>query len=53
MSYTPRFRRFRSNRKRLRRIRWTGADRRLMILLTLLVVLSMIIGGWLGISYHE
>ena len=51
MSNGLRIRRFRSNKKRLGRIRWSTFDIWLMVLLALVMVLSVAAGAWL--AYHH
>ena len=51
--YSVQPKRFRSNLKRLRRIRWSIEDKRVALLLTLLVLLSVALGGWLGFEYKD
>ena len=51
--YSVQPKRFRSNLKRLRRIRWSGEDKRIALLLTVLVLLSVALGGWLGFEYRD
>lgn len=53
MSYRPRSGRFRSNKKRLGRIRWTRLDRWFIVLLALLMLLSVAAGAWLGYIYSD
>jgi Mn2+/Fe2+ NRAMP family transporter len=43
--------RFRSNKKRLGRIRWSTFDKWLMVLLALVMLLSVAAGAWL--AYHH
>jgi hypothetical protein len=45
--------RFRSNQKRLRRIRWSACDLWFMVLLALLILVSAAAGGWLGYIYSD
>jgi hypothetical protein len=45
--------RFRSNKKRLGRIRWSTFDRWLMVLLGLVILLSAAAGGWLAYIHSD
>ena len=45
--------RFRSNKKRLGRIRWSTFDIWLMVLLALVILLAAAAGGWLGYHYSD
>jgi hypothetical protein len=51
--YSVQHKRFRGNLKRLRRIRWSVDDKRMALLLTVLVLLSVALGGWLGFEYKD
>ena len=53
MTYSAQPKRFRSNVKRLRRIRWSGEDKRVALLLTLLALLSVALGAWLGFKFRD
>jgi hypothetical protein len=53
MTYSVQPKRFRSNVKRLRRIRWSGGDKRVALLLTLLALLSVALGAWLGYKFRD
>jgi hypothetical protein len=53
MTYSVQPKRFRSNAKRLRRIRTSGEDKRVALLLTLLALLSVALGAWLGFKFRD
>jgi len=53
MTYSVQSKRFRSNVKRLGRIRLSGEDKRLALFLTLLALLSVVVGGWLGFEFRD
>ncbi len=53
MTYSVQSKRFRGNVKRLRRIQWSGEDKRVALLLILLALLSVVVGGWLGFEYRD
>ena len=45
--------RFRSNKKRLGRIRWGTFDIWIMVLLALVILLAAAAGAWLGYHYSD
>jgi hypothetical protein len=45
--------RFRSNKKRLGRIRWSTFDIWLMVLVALVILLAAAAGVWLGYHYSD
>jgi Mn2+/Fe2+ NRAMP family transporter len=45
--------RFRSNKKRLGRIRWSAFDIWLMVLLALVAVLAVAAGAWVAYHYSD
>lgn len=51
MSYSTKVRRFRGSRKRIQRIRLTNDEKRFVLLLTVLVLLAMWAGWWLGFHF--
>ena len=45
--------RFRGTRKRLRRVRFSTADKWLAALLVLICLLAVAAGGWLGYNFKD
>jgi polyferredoxin len=53
MAYSANIRRFRSTKKRVQRIRFTTSEKWFAVFLLLLGLLSVAVGGWLGIHYSD
>jgi hypothetical protein len=53
MAYSTDGRIFRGTKKRLRRIRWTAADRWFAALIVLICLLAIAAGAWLGFHYSD
>jgi hypothetical protein len=53
MAYSSGVQRFRGTKKRLRRIRWTVADRWFAALIVLICLLAIAAGAWLGFYYSD
>jgi hypothetical protein len=53
MAYSNGVGRFRGTKKRLRRIRWTTADKWLAALIVLISLLAIAAGAWLGFHYSD